>query len=230
MSRRARKIQLILALTGLVLVAASAWIGVREYRVFLTMQQPMSQPGPDTQTGTPPLVAGWAYRTQWRQLDRCATKQLGITALLATDETRISDASACLALAAEILRRAPTLSPAHFAVAVSSYRLGDLDVTRRALASARLTARNEGWQADRRMQLALLAFDSYPPDIQTGLEQDIDVLIRHFETLSAVSRAYVAYPHARAIITAQAEKQSPEIQEQFLTHVRQLTGSPENQG
>ncbi len=163
--------------------------------------------------------AAWATSSRLAQLDDCASVQMRREAPFLPMAERRASARTCLRLARSVLRGSPTLSLAHYAVAVSALQMGDRRLFRHALITARTTGANEAWLASRRLNLGLIAFDRLPAQDLAGLEQDLAVLLSNGATTANLGQMLALYPQRRGFLLATIERQPPRLQELFLRRV-----------
>lgn len=207
---------------ALVLGALASWQAAVEFRAIRQMAQ--SDAGLlETVRHFAPVLS---VRSQESQLRRCFDVQYSAANSRANPEDRTAFARACLARADDVLATSPTRAIAQLARASALAVLDQPEAARMALEAARSSAPNQGWQASRRMILALdLVRKSGSGTPQSSMilakaAADVGVLLSDASLARELAKTYRVFVLSRQWITMEVEALPPEKQELFLNAVK----------
>lgn len=220
------------ALAGAVLLCLASVLGLlREYpaavfarddiglKLNILAQSDIVPSGAAILPEIPDVPMSW--RGQRDLLRGCSDVQFDTTMQFMTAETKTAVHQNCLVLADRVLDRAPTVGLAYLVQAAAYDHSGSEQDRNRALTLAQRHAPFEGWQAIRRMRMALPVLDRLNGEARTALAADIAFLMMGNWGTDQIAPLFIATPDARAFIEDIAQRAEPGRQQQFLRVLRQ---------
>lgn len=192
-----------------------------EYQSVIWLQKSQEQQFQSLVRGE--LRAGLSERAIYGTLEMCFAVSRSVHALLAPTDSRLSAAQGCSDYAQRVLGKMPYLGFAHLVEAQAQATLGNAGAMNAALAASVLGAPNEGWLAERRLQLAIEEFNALDQAGAAALRADIGVLFLSPAHVEGLAQTYLRSPQMRDLLTAVAEEQPATVQRRFLFLVRDMS-------
>lgn len=176
------------ALGAAAIAALSAALAVPEARAARLSALPPPEQVRALHAGLEPQAL--SLRGQAAGLMACHTALSGPGARLLPPDDRARIAARCSGLAARALRRQPRWALAHYTAALA----GGPDAADRHLPRARALAPAEGWQAARRLGLALAHWPALGPAARDAARADARLLARTEAGAAELARLYRRAP------------------------------------
>ncbi len=214
---------LVVALIALAVVPVAALLLRAEYRVDRWSRlDPGAQYLGLLADAAPQAYSPQAARTVLLACDRALR---GSTGAMQPRSSRAQVAQVCLTHAGTALRGVPTSGLAHLVEAEALIALGDGAGFNAGLVRSQANSAQEGWLAQRRLDLASSQAGDLDAAGLGALARDIETLMETLEGAGQVARAYDRAPAIRAIATTALNRLPGPEQARFLRDLKLLRAS-----
>ena len=203
---------------ALILSALASTFFIAEYSAFWLSRQSHDEQFERLSFGR--VQVGQSEQSQIALMRTCDDSQMSPFGRVQSIRSRRSLAQNCLSLAQDLLSEAPTLSLAHYVVALSQRQLGDWNAFNTALGLSQRTGSAEGWIAQRRFHLAASARDHLDRIGNAAIEQDAALLMTSPVGIDIVVNEFVHNEAVREVLLDAAEMLPGHYQRRFLSRLR----------
>ena len=204
-------------LLSLALVAAGAWVGLREaspyFSVgiedaerFAALADKVPSPGP-------------SIASERLVLDNCVRTISSLSGRLQPGSRKAEVSNNCLRAADAIVRRNPSSSYAWYVGALTSERTSDTAGMNERLLRSQQTGPSEQWIAELRVPLGEEHLAELTPEVRANLDRDLKMLVASTRGISSMADRYVRQAEFRERITAIVETMPEEDQHRFVSRV-----------
>lgn len=220
-----------LMLTAAVLLCTASVLSlIREYpaavfardsavlKLDILLQPDVSFSGQASLPGVPAVPLSW--RGQRDLLHGCNDVQTDPLFQFMPPEQQAIVHENCLNLSERVLLRAPTYGLAHLVQASAHTSLGNVERRDNALRYAQQYAPLEGWQAVRRLRLAVPLLTTLDTRAAEAVEADLAFMMMSDWGVQQIAPLFIANPNARAIIETVAQNADTARQQQLIGALR----------
>jgi len=183
-------------------------------------------PQSGSQTRFQPISAigdpSFSHSSRHDVLMACASDLAEPWAGFHTKQRRRGKAMHCIDISRKILKDTPTLSFAHYIMAISSHHLGDNTAMHRHILLSQRFGQFEGWLAERRF---ILFANLITAATEKNLTTDIATLLGTQPGTELLTKYFLARPELRPMIKATTNRASTGDQQRFLNLIRRRGSS-----